>query len=148
MNTIPSTETLQQAAQLRQQIDQLEAELHSLLNGESAPARRTYSNLSQVTNAVPGKRTMAPAARKRISEAQKARWAKFHEGQNQTQQAAAAATAPVETQVSSAPAAPATTVPTQTAPVAAAPAATETKNEVKPAVKPAKSGASLLAAAA
>jgi hypothetical protein len=58
------TENLQKAIAIKREIDRLQARLSALL-GSSAPA------------AIKPKRRLSPAARKRISEAAKARWARY-----------------------------------------------------------------------
>ena len=63
-----SLKSLQQAVDIREQIDALEKRLASLFQG-TAPQ-------SAAAPAAGRKRTMSPAARKRIAEAQRARWAK------------------------------------------------------------------------
>lgn len=62
-----SLKSLQEAVSIREQIDALEKQLASLFDRSvesAAPAAL-----------VSGKRTMSPAARKRIAEAQRRRWA-------------------------------------------------------------------------
>jgi len=57
---------LRRYADLKEQIENLEAELSAALGHNAAPA-----------NTESGKRTMSPAARARIAAAQRARWAKL-----------------------------------------------------------------------
>jgi hypothetical protein len=71
-----SASTLRQAADLRERIDGLEAQLSAILEGRAPggaaePAREATS----VAPAKP-KRTMSPAARARIAAGARARWAK------------------------------------------------------------------------
>ena len=150
-SVIPTTESLVRAAQIREQIDHLEAELNGLLYGDGQPVHRAFS-LNQTTNPVPGKLPgkrgpMSPAGRAKIAKAQRERWARTHAAEAAAAAAATAATAPVAPATTQAPA----TTPAPVTPVAApvtaptAPAPT-TAPEVKAAVKPAKG--SLLAAAA
>ncbi len=76
-NILPSTQQLQRAIQISEQIEKLETELKSLLAGNGR---------APVAAAVPkpakgkGKRTMSPEARERIAAAQRARWAKARGG--------------------------------------------------------------------
>ncbi|MDW8310956.1 MAG: hypothetical protein RMK20_16410, partial [Verrucomicrobiales bacterium] len=53
------------AIAIKREIDKLQAKLSALLGGAAAPA------------GVRPKRRLSPAARKRISEAAKARWARY-----------------------------------------------------------------------
>jgi len=82
-----SSNQLRQALQLREQIDSLEQQLNSILSGSEGGAQTLRRGQTSTSSAaapattpggkgVPGKRTMSPAARRRIAAAQKARWAK------------------------------------------------------------------------
>ena len=72
MNT-PSISDLRKAVQIKEQIEQLQRKLASLL-GSRATAAQTVLTASKA----PGKkRTMSAAGRARIIAAQKARWAKI-----------------------------------------------------------------------
>jgi|SRR5882724_726753 len=62
-----SVSTLKQAIVIRERIDALNAELNQLLDGGEIPAP---------FSAIPKKRKMSAAARRRIGAAQKLRWAK------------------------------------------------------------------------
>jgi len=76
-NILPSTQQLQRAIQLSEQIEKLETELKSLLAGNGqAPAAATVSRPAKGK----GKRMMSPEARERIAAAQRARWAKARGG--------------------------------------------------------------------
>lgn len=59
------TENLQKAIAIKREIDRLQAKLSALLGGAAAEP------------AVKPKRRLSAAARKRISEAAKARWARY-----------------------------------------------------------------------
>lgn len=64
---------LRRAAELKEKIDQLNAELGQLLGGSPASA----------SSAGPGgRRQMSPAARAKIAAAARARWAKFRAGKS------------------------------------------------------------------
>jgi hypothetical protein len=65
-----SSQQLQQALDLKQQIERLEAELHSLVSGGGAGSPRGRQ----------GKRQLSEEARERIAAAQRARWAKVRGG--------------------------------------------------------------------
>jgi hypothetical protein len=75
-NTTPTIANLQRALAVAGKIQQLQAELASILGGAvpSAPAK---SSPAVMKPAKTGKRTMSPEARARIAAAQKARWAKL-----------------------------------------------------------------------
>jgi hypothetical protein len=60
------TENLQKAIAIKREIDRLQAKLSALLGGEAPGAA-----------VKPKKRYLSAAARKRISEAAKARWARY-----------------------------------------------------------------------
>ncbi len=77
---------LKEAAQLKETIENAQARLAEVLGG--APVTGTPAG----GNDAPRKRTMPPSARKKIAEAAKARWAKYHEAQDAAAKAAAAAT--------------------------------------------------------
>ena len=62
-----SAKQLHQAARIREKIDSLQKDLARILGPETPAA----------VNVPKKKRHMSAAARKRISDAQKARWAKF-----------------------------------------------------------------------
>lgn len=62
-----SAAQLRRAAQIKEQLDNLQTELNKILGGESGAAGTRG-----------GKRQLSPAARARIVAAQKARWQKFH----------------------------------------------------------------------
>jgi cell division septum initiation protein DivIVA len=64
-----SIDKLKQIVELKTQIARLQSKLESLA-GSTSPA--------PIQKAVKKKRTMSAAARKKISLAAKARWAKFH----------------------------------------------------------------------
>jgi hypothetical protein len=70
-----STAQLRQAVEIREQIDRLEAELVTILNGETPSPGRTPSIPVQRTGKKAG---MSAEGRARIVAAQKARWANFH----------------------------------------------------------------------
>lgn len=80
MQTIPTTQQLNEALGIRQQIDELEGRLASMFNGGSAaPAARAAQNLSPARDFHPVKKQGRPgltaAGRKRLSAAMKQRWA-------------------------------------------------------------------------
>jgi len=76
-NILPSTQQLQRAIQLSEQIEKLETELKSLLAGNGrAPVATSVSKPAKGK----GKRMMSPEARERIAAAQRARWAKARGG--------------------------------------------------------------------
>src|SRR5688572_21488085 len=66
-----TTDQLRRAVALKEQIESLEQQLGSLLNGHGGPGRRGGPR---------GRRTMSPAARARIAAAQRARWARQKAG--------------------------------------------------------------------
>jgi hypothetical protein len=60
---------LAKAASIKQDIEALEQELHSVLgNGQAVPVTRSVT---------PGKKTISEAGKARIAAAQRKRWAKF-----------------------------------------------------------------------
>lgn len=71
-----SLSTLQEAVRIREEIDSLEERLRSLLSGDSADVSRATTPATSAAARGRGKRAMSPEARKRIAEAQRARWAK------------------------------------------------------------------------
>lgn len=82
-----STNQLKRALQIREQIDALETELNQITSGgssssSSGQSRSTGAKQSAKASAEPkvdgrrGRRQLTPAARKRIAEAQRARWAR------------------------------------------------------------------------
>lgn len=83
---IPTTDTLQRANAIIQQIEALQAELVGLFGGTGTPAPKRRgrppgsSKAPSVVNGMQGKRrgprTMSPEARAKIAAAQKARWTK------------------------------------------------------------------------
>jgi hypothetical protein len=85
---IPTTETIQRAAEILRQIESLQAELAGLFGGGSiltAPKRRGRppgsGKAAPPAPAPQGstkKRRMSAEGRARIAAAAKARWAKFH----------------------------------------------------------------------
>jgi hypothetical protein len=90
-NILPSTQQLQRAIQLSEQIEKLETELKSLLAGNGrAPVATTVSKPSKGK----GKRTMSPEARERIAAAQRARWAKARGGKAAKPAASSAVASP------------------------------------------------------
>lgn len=85
-NTSPSIAQLQRALGIQEQIDKLEGELKSILNGQE-----TTNGLVAVAKSKPGKKKsgMSAEGRARIAAAQKARWAKV-KGNTSTPKAAVA----------------------------------------------------------
>lgn len=83
---IPTTDTIQRAAEILRQIESLQAELAGLFGGGDAavPKRRGRPPGSGMAAAAPAtqgstkKRRMSAEGRARIAAAAKARWAKFH----------------------------------------------------------------------
>lgn len=83
---IPTSDTLNRAHQILQEIESLQAELADLFNetGAPAPVRRGRppgsGKAAGTTNGLPAKRRrkMSPEGSARIAAAAKARWAKFH----------------------------------------------------------------------
>jgi hypothetical protein len=94
-----SADSLRKAADIRDQIEALQASLAAILSGESAPAapkkkpgRPKGSGSTQAAKATAapakkkaakrkgGKRTISPEGLERIRAAQKARWAKAKKG--------------------------------------------------------------------
>ncbi len=67
---IPTSSQLLKAANIREQIESLEAEISALLSGTSAPVK------SPKTTARKKRRKMSAEARERIAAAQRKRWAK------------------------------------------------------------------------
>jgi hypothetical protein len=65
---------LHRAASIRERIEALEKQLNGILNGSSASARTALQESGPAT--VGKKRTMSAAAKARIAEAQRRRWAK------------------------------------------------------------------------
>jgi|GEM_PF-3430464 len=63
-------------ADLKAEVARIESAIASLVGLGSQPARRGRPPKSQVSQSAPRKRTMSPAARKRIGTAKKAWWAK------------------------------------------------------------------------
>ncbi len=94
MKTINSQITaaaLLRAANLKQKIDAMQAELMALLGGESVA--ETPTDETTVVPAKAGKHVphnMSKGGRAAISAAQKARWAKVHQAQQAKEQAVAA----------------------------------------------------------
>jgi hypothetical protein len=67
----------QVVSELKAKVDQIETAIAALLGlGGSSQPRRGRSPKSQASQPASGKRTMSPAARKRIGAAKKAWWAK------------------------------------------------------------------------
>lgn len=86
---IPTTETIQRAAEILRQIESLQAELAGLFGGGSvvaAPKRRgrppgsgkAAAGALALEGAPKKRRKMSAEGRARIATAAKARWAKFH----------------------------------------------------------------------
>lgn len=71
-----SLETLKRAAEIRQQIIDLENELDSLLSGKSAGNKKTAKKTAKRAKKKATKRKLSPEAIQRIKDAQKRRWAK------------------------------------------------------------------------
>jgi hypothetical protein len=63
-------------AELKAQVARIESAIASLMGLGSQPARRGRPPKSHVSQSATGKRTMSPAARKRIGLAMKLAWAK------------------------------------------------------------------------
>lgn len=70
-----STEQLQRALEIKQQIESLQDELNSI-GGASVGVKRGPGRPKLGRPPGSGRKTMSPAARKAIGAAQKARWAK------------------------------------------------------------------------
>jgi hypothetical protein len=68
-----SSAQFRRAAALQEKIEAMQSELASLLGSSPAPSVKGKKDKEQPAKK---KRTMSAAARKRIAEAQKARWAK------------------------------------------------------------------------
>ncbi len=76
---LPSTQQLQRAIQISEQIAKLEAELKAVLGGNgqiSIPPAAPAGGRRK------GKRNMSPEARERIAEAQRRRWAQYNKEKN------------------------------------------------------------------
>lgn len=71
-----SLEALKRAAEIRQQILDLENELEAILSGESKGKGRRAAKKKTGAKKKRGKRKLSPEARERIIEAQRKRWAK------------------------------------------------------------------------
>ena len=71
-----STEQLQRALEIKQQIESLQDELNSIFGGASVGVKRGPGRPKLGRPPGSGRKTMSPAARKAIGAAQKARWAK------------------------------------------------------------------------
>ena len=71
-----TTAKLKKAVIISEKLDELKAELAAILGGSSAPAKAAKEPKAPKTKKT--KRTMSEEGRKRIAEAQKARWAKVH----------------------------------------------------------------------
>ena len=94
--SLPSIAQLHRAVAIQEQIEKLQNELASVLNGQE-----TINGLMPVTvtkgrgRKAKGKRTMSPEARERIAAAQRARWAKSKGGvTDNTSEASSATKAP------------------------------------------------------
>ena len=61
--------------QLRHQRSQLDAAISALEGGQTAPRRGRPPKSASAAPAKRGRRTMSPAARRKISQMMKARWA-------------------------------------------------------------------------
>lgn len=76
----PSVDQLKRAIAIKEQIENLEAELASILGGTAAPAgKRKYAKRAtsdETEKPKKAKRVMSAEGRARIIAAQKARWAK------------------------------------------------------------------------
>lgn len=84
---------LRRAAELKEKIDQLSAELGQILGGGSASVVRAAGS---------GRRQMSPAARAKIAAAARARWAKFRAGKSGAKGGGIAAPAPKKRKMSAA----------------------------------------------
>ena len=71
---MPTTAQLKQAVKLSEKLDELQAELASILGGSSAPTKAAKE--PKTAKAKKTKRTMSPEAREKIAAAQRKRWAK------------------------------------------------------------------------
>jgi hypothetical protein len=67
-------------AELKAEVARIENAIASLVGLGSQPARRGRPPKSQVSQSATGRRTMSPAARKRIGAAKKAWWAAQQKG--------------------------------------------------------------------
>ena len=68
------------AAEIRKDIAKLTEVLHAIEGTAAKSVKKGFKTLSKEVKA--GKRTMSASARRRISQAQKARWAKFKAKKN------------------------------------------------------------------
>jgi|SRR5581483_2892303 len=80
-----SSAQLRKVVEIKERIEELEAELERLAGSDGGAAAPTSSGTGRT-----GKRTMSPAARARIAAAQRARWAKVHAAAGKTRVTAAA----------------------------------------------------------
>lgn len=75
-----SIETFEQALNIKREILQLETRLESLFGGApqaATPRKSASSTEAGGAGSSSGKRSMSPAARQRIAQAQRARWARL-----------------------------------------------------------------------
>ena len=70
-----SSSQLRRAAEIKERIDQLLAELSNILGGDG---ESDSTGAAKTTKGAGKKRQMSPEARKRIGDAQKARWARIN----------------------------------------------------------------------
>jgi hypothetical protein len=82
MAPMPSVETLKRALEIAEKIQELEAELNSLLGGSSdVPKTRPVTDSASPSKLPRKKRGMSAAGRARVAAAQRARWAKLKKGE-------------------------------------------------------------------
>jgi hypothetical protein len=78
-NSTPSAQQLKRAIEILEQIDNLERELRTVLQGESSSAEtRTAQNTEERKKALQSrkKHVVSPEAREKMAAAQRRRWAK------------------------------------------------------------------------
>ena len=73
---IPSVNNLKRALKISEEIQELQAEMLSILGTTGEPKAKRAYNKKSAGAAAPKKRMMSPEAREKIAAAQRKRWAK------------------------------------------------------------------------
>ncbi len=73
---IPSVNNLKRALKISEEIQELQAEMLSILGTTGEPKAKRAYNKKSAGSAGPKKRIMSPEAREKIAAAQRKRWAK------------------------------------------------------------------------